>query len=537
MRGVVIAFLTLLVATPVALAQEPKPDETKAEETKAEAGKPGAEARPAPPAMAPDSPRASLLAYLVLCREGKYDQAAQYLELPADKLSDGPRLAKRLKVVLDNHIWFDLDKISPLAEGDRDDKLPENLEELGTIPASGGKTEPVRMTRIEGPAGAHWAFAAGTVGRVDAWYSQLGGTWLREYLPDAFFRPGPRDLLWWQWAALPILLIVSYLVSIPLAGGTRWVLARLFARTETTIDDAILARVGGPLRFAWVLLLLYIVVPGLHLYAPAQKFIFTLLKAGAFIVIFWSIMRSADIIGEVILKSPWAVNKPQARPLLSLAVRAGKVAIFVIGIIGVLSEMGYPVASLVAGLGIGGLAFALAAQRTVENVFGSVSIGMDQPMREGEFVRVEDFVGTVEAIGLRSTRFRTLDRTLITIPNGKLADMRIETFAARDRCRFATTIGLVYGTTEPQMRTILDGIEKTLRAHPKCWQDAVTVRFKEFGPSSLDVEISVWFTTADYAEFTRIKQDMMLEIMKVVQGAGSDFAFPTQTVHLAKPSA
>jgi MscS family membrane protein len=228
------------------------------------------------------------------------------------------------------------------------------------------------------------------------------------------------------------------------------------------------------------------------------------------------------------------VQKPQARPVLALAVRAGKVAILIIGIIMTLSEMGYPVGSLIAGLGIGGLAFALAAQRTVENVFGSVSIGMDQPMREGEFVRVDDFVGTVEAIGLRSTRFRTLDRTLITIPNGKLADMRIETFAARDRIRFATTIGLVYSTKEASMRKILDEIEKLLRSHPKCWQDNVVVRFKEFGPSSLDIDLGVWFVTQDYAEFTKIKQDMMLAIMKIVQANGSDFAFPTQTIYVQK---
>jgi MscS family membrane protein len=192
------------------------------------------------------------------------------------------------------------------------------------------------------------------------------------------------------------------------------------------------------------------------------------------------------------------------------------------------------VASLIAGLGIGGLAFALAAQKTVENVFGSISIGMDQPMREGEFVRVEDFVGTVEQIGLRSTRFRTLDRTMITIPNGKLADMRLETFAARDRIRFATTLSLVYSTTEPSMRKILEEVEKLLRGHPKTWPDNVVVRFKEFAPSSLDVDVMCWFMTADYAEFTMIKQNLMLEIMAIIQRNGSSFAYPTQTVVMKK---
>jgi MscS family membrane protein len=203
-------------------------------------------------------------------------------------------------------------------------------------------------------------------------------------------------------------------------------------------------------------------------------------------------------------------------------------------IVAVISELGYPVASLIAGLGIGGLALALASQKTVENLFGAFSIGVDQPFREGDFVKVEDFfMGTVEAIGLRSTRVRTPDRTLITVPNGKLAEMRIETFAVRDRIRLACTLGLVYGTTANQMRLVVAGLEQTLREHPKIWHEDITVRFKELTASSLDIEINAWFTTADYAEFQTIRQDILLQFMEVVEKAETHFAFPTRTVHLA----
>jgi hypothetical protein len=133
--------------------------------------------------------------------------------------------------------------------------------------------------------------------------------------------------------------------------------------------------------------------------------------------------------------SPWGLTHVASRSLLSLGARIGKVALGIMALVAVISELGYPVTSLIAGLGIGGLAFALASQKTVENLFGAFSIGVDQPFCEGDFIKVEDFSGTVEAIGLRSTRIRTLDRTLITVPNGKLAEMRIETFAVRDRIR------------------------------------------------------------------------------------------------------
>jgi MscS family membrane protein len=203
-----------------------------------------------------------------------------------------------------------------------------------------------------------------------------------------------------------------------------------------------------------------------------------------------------------------------------------------IAVVSVLSMLGFPIASLLAGLGIGGLALALAAQKTVENLFGAFSIGADQPFREGDFVKVEDFTGTVEKIGLRSTRFRTLDRTVITIPNGKLADMRLETFAARDRLRLFVVVGLVYDTTPAQLREVLAGIDRLLHAQPKLFPEGVNVVLRELAASSLDVEVSAWFMTSDWMEFTRIRQEVLLQVMEVVDKAGTSIAFPTRTVHL-----
>ena len=134
-----------------------------------------------------------------------------------------------------------------------------------------------------------------------------------------------------------------------------------------------------------------------------------------------------------------------------------KVFVAIGGLVATLAAFGYPVATVLAGLGIGGLALAFGAQKTIENLFGSISLAADQPFRVGDFVKVEDFTGNVERIGMRSTQIRTPDRTLVSIPNGQLADMRIEDFASRDRIRFAATVGLVYGTTEPQVRRVVAG--------------------------------------------------------------------------------
>ena len=162
--------------------------------------------------------------------------------------------------------------------------------------------------------------------------------------------------------------------------------------------------------------------------------------------------RAVDVWAQYLNERPWAADNPSARSLLSVTRNLARVFVAVTGLVATLAAFGYPVATVLAGLGIGGIAIAFGAQKTIENLFGSISLAADQPFRVGDLVRIEDFTGNVERIGMRSTQIRTLDRTLVSLPNGKLADMRIEDFAARDRIRFAATLGLAYGTSEEQLR-------------------------------------------------------------------------------------
>ena len=188
------------------------------------------------------------------------------------------------------------------------------------------------------------------------------------------------------------------------------------------------------------------------------------------------------------------------------------------------------IATILAGLGIGGIAVALGAQKTLEHFFGSVSIGVDQPFRVGDWVTVDGVSGSVEAIGLRSTRIRTLDRTQVSIPNGRLADMRTENYGPRDRIRFHTEVGLEYSTTAAQVAQVRDGIETMLVQHPRTWPDVVVVRFFRFAPSSIDLEVLCWVDTTDLAEFRVIREQHLLGIMAIVERAGAQFAFPTRVV-------
>ena len=480
----------------------------------------------------PGSPRAALEQFFSLARGGRYADAAAYLDLPDSSREARAAAVRRIKAVLDRELWIDLDRVSPEPAGNTADGLPAGIEQIGVIRPPSGGTVNVRMTRVAGDAEVSWRISRRTVAQLGVLYDSLRDRWLLENLPEVLLRPGPFDILRWQWLALPLLIAAAALVGALAARLLHAIVGRIVSRTGTTWDDAIIERLHGPAAVALAIAAGWVFLPLLALYAPAQQGVQRIVRVALFIVFFWSLWRLVDVGRQVLAGTRWAQTSPSSRALLPIGVRSAKIVVLALAAVAVLSMLGYPVASLLAGLGIGGLALALAAQKTVENLFGAFSIGVDQPFREGDFVRVEDFVGTVEAIGLRSTRFRTLDRTLVTLPNGKLADMRLESFTARDRMRLAAVIGLSYGTTVAQMREVLAGFERVLREEPTIWPDALVVRLKEFGASSLDIEVMAWFQTPEFSEFQLIRQEVLLRFMEVVERAGTSIAFPTRTVHL-----
>ncbi len=356
---------------------------------------------------------------------------------------------------------------------------------------------------------------------------------LQDLLPAVMFRLGPLGLLWWQWLALPVVLAVSFAVGALLGLATRAILQHLAARTRTEWDDMLIVRVGGPLSALWTIAVLTALHPWLDLGAGAEAVVEKILRAATYLALFWAGFRLVDVAFAAAGTAPWTRANVGLAGLLPLGRKMSKVVLLALGVVAVLNELGFQVASLLAGLGIGGVALALAAQKTVENLFGSVSIGVDQPFRVGDFVKVEDFVGTVESIGMRSTRFRTLDRTVITIPNGKLADSRTETFAPRDRIRLYANLPLSYRTTAAQLRRVLAGIEGALREQPALSRDTPSVRLTELKDWAMNVEVMAWFQTADWNVFTSIRQELLLRFLEVVEQAGTALALPTREVRLS----
>lgn len=361
-------------------------------------------------------------------------------------------------------------------------------------------------------------------GLRQVWAQAVGTGALPRLFPPAMREVGPQGLAWWQWLAAPVLLAVALLLGRGLGALTKRLLHRLARRTATTVDERWIASISPSLTALWATAIARLLLPWLELGDAAHQATATWMGAASVLAVFWLLWRSIDPLIELVVERSWAAGNASARSMLMVGGNLLKAAIVVTGAVSTAAAFGYPVTTVVAGLGIGGIAFAFGAQKTVENLFGSIALAADQPLRVGDLVKVDDVVGQVEHIGTRSSRLRTADRTIVTIPNGRLADSRIESFATRDRLRFGTVITLSYDASESQVRQVVGGIEQVLRSHPLVWPDVVVAKLVSLGPTSIDVEILCWFQTADFDAFRAARQDALLGIMRVVEDAGARFA-------------
>ena len=485
------------------------------------------------------TPRSAMLGYLVAAREGDFERAARYLDLrriPASRRDEfGPELARKLKVILDRTLWVDFEALSPDPTGDTTDGLPKHRDRVGVIESARGPV-PVYLDRVprEGDGVRIWKISSRTVAAIPDLWEEFGYGPLAEYLPEVFFTWSLLEIQLWQWLGLVTGVLLAFGLSWFIA---RWIL-RVFAwlvrRTENDLDDRILEAVIAPVRLLLAVAIFAAVVPFLALSVPAARAVGGLEKALVIAAITWIAFRAVDVF-ELAVKDRLAAENHTVTTLLPVGRRVTKVLLGALAVLAALQNFGINVTAVLAGLGVGGLAVALAAQKTVENVFGGITVVADRPVRVGDFCRWGDGkVGTVEDIGLRSTRIRTLDRTLVTVPNATFSQLELENFAARDRIRLYAVLGLRYETTPDQLRYVLVEIRKLLRAHPKITPDPARIRFVGFGAYSLDLEVFAYADTSDWNEFLAIREDVFLRVMDVVERSGTGFAFPSNTTYLAR---
>lgn len=356
---------------------------------------------------------------------------------------------------------------------------------------------------------------------------------LRAVLPPWFQETWLFGLERWQWLGLPLLLAVAFGAAMLLAGLSVRLLRRLVTHPRTAEEDVDTSGLTSPARLVWFATL---GGAGVHLLAlppSVDGWLSAVFRVLVGLGFFWAVLRAVRGWSTRYAQSRQAVERPGSRALVNLVSQVLQMAAVAFAVLVVLSELGFSVGSVLAGLGIGGIALALGAQKTLEHLFGAFALTLDQPIREGDFVKVDDFVGTVEAIGLRSTRIRTLDRTRISLPNGKLAEMRLENYAARDRFRLNAMLLLAHGASPAQVRAARDGIERTLVTHSDIYPHDIVVRVAGIGPEGVTIELNCWFAVKNWAAFVVVREEALLGFMDAVQRAGARFAVPLRQVQLS----
>jgi len=265
-----------------------------------------------------------------------------------------------------------------------------------------------------------------------------------------------------------------------------------------------------------------------------RMLMFRFFEAAMIVSVTWIILRIVDFIGLVFIYRASLTESRLDDQLVPFAKEAVKIILGAIGFLAVLGVVfNLDVVSLVTGLGIGGLAFALAAKETLENLLGSFTIFIDKPFVVGDVVKVGSAEGTVENIGFRSTRIRTLEKTLLTVPNKKMVDAELDNLSERVVRRAKFTLSLTYETTGAQLQSITHDLLRTLNTHPMLEHNAV-VRFLDFNVSSLDILVIYFVKTSDWEKFAEVKEELNFRIMSLVKQHGSDFAYPTSRVLVEK---
>ncbi len=310
------------------------------------------------------------------------------------------------------------------------------------------------------------------------------------------------------------------------------ILLKLAKRTKNEYDEKIIQNIQSPLRFSFVILAFYVFFSILLIKNEKISLIL-----GSFVIfnLYWYLLAIIDALSGMIHKAIGKVNNELSQEFTHFILRIIKIIVWILALSSILSLWGVNVTALIASLGIGGLAFALAAKDTASNLFGSIAILLDKSIKIGDWIKINDIEGVVEDIGMRTTKIRTFKKSLITLPNSVIANNPIENFSRRRVRRIKLNIGLIYNTTYEQLKTITKEIKDMLKNHPGIDKNqTLLVNFNNFGDSSKEIFIYTFTNTASWQEYLDIKENILHRIEKIVKRNKSDFAFPTQSLYIEK---
>ncbi|MGD0507499.1 MAG: mechanosensitive ion channel domain-containing protein [Terriglobales bacterium] len=479
------------------------------------------------------TPSGTVLGFLQAAQSGDYKTAADYLQLSAARRqSQGPDLAEKLKLLMDRAFVGSLRRLSTNSEGNIEYGTADQ-QTIGTF-SYGDADVPVVLVRVADPNfGKIWLFSSDTLTKIPELYDTVEAHQVESKLPQSLVRNVFLGMPFWQWlalfAAIPVAIAIGWAIVLLLA-----IPRRLWLRFRHRPNLHSYSRMSKPLLLSFSALAHRVIAGYFGLPLLPRLYYSRTISVLVSIGFFWFLLRVTTLSMQRLRIRAINAGRVGTGTLMVLGESLLTALVVIAAIVATLGIMGFNLTTMLAGLGIGGIAIAFAAQKTLENLFGGVSVLADEVIRVGDYCRFGDRSGTVEDISLRSTRVRTDARTELSIPNGALATMNIENFTRRDKIQFNPVIAIRYETSADQLRYLLAEVRRMLYEHPKVENDSASIRFVSFDNSALRLEISSYVLTRDSNEFIAIREDLLLRIMDIVEKSGSGFAFPSQTLYFSR---
>lgn len=529
-RIAVVLSVCLALCLPAgrALAQKPASPTAAAKETL----RPATQEASATDPLGRATPEGTVIGFLRAAQKGDYDRALDHLDTKLSRRR-ARELAQQLLVVLDQGVKLNVTTLSRNPEGDVKDNLPLNSERIGVVKTETGTVD-IMLERVQrGSDPPIWLFAAETLKDVPDIYDQVETPWIERHVPAPLAEIHFLKLPLWRWLMLFIVIPLAFLLAWALTRAIVPLLRMIARRFVSEADDRPVVELVGPLRTLVLALAFYAYSPFAH--SLMARFYWSYVAATLAVVgIAWLCLRLIDIVHEVSGARRHPERASGRIAVIRLARTLLRVLVVIAGAVVILYMAGLNLTAVLAGLGVGGIAVAFAAQKTLENLFGGIMIVSDRPIRVGDFCRAGDYIGTVVDIGLRSTRVRTVARTIVSVPNGQLSLMSLENFSMRDKILFNHKILLRLETSADQLRSVIERTQGLLQEHPKLEPATYHVRLSGLKEPGFELELFAYVLETDFDAFLQVQEELLLRIVDIVEASGTSFALPFQGSYTTK---
>lgn len=494
---------------------------------------PNATAPTPPPPTDPlgrSTPYGCVIGFLQAVNNDNLSLATQYLDtkLPDEKAQD---LAKELKAVLDASPSSSINKLSKEEQGDIRDGLRATREKIGVAKTQKGDLD-VLLDRVQRKQEAPiWLFASETLTKIPEAYAHLHPFDLSNYLPESLRKIQFFGLPLWRLLAIFFGLALAVLLSSLVTRIFLWIFQALLSKRKVQNEEEVLRKLKSPVRIL-LLSLALTVGEAISLSALARHYWGLSARLFGVIGFGWLFVSIVDIAAGARMRFSIATGVQQRIAVITLVQRLTKILVAFAVLLILLHQGGINVSAMLAGLGIGGIALALAAQNTLQDLFGGISIIVRDTIRVGDYCRLADQTGIIEDIGLSSTRLRTLDRTIVSIPNSKIAQLSSENFTLRDKFWFHHFLTLRHDTSQVQLNRVLEDIKTLLVEEPKVEANNSRVNLIGFQEARFQLEVFAYVKTDTYPNFLQYQQVLLLKIFNTISNAGAQLAMTSQTTYL-----